>query len=259
MLLRSSLLAMVLIMASSFNVSAIEQTLKINDVPWPPYFFIDNDTKKYTLGIGKEVLNYCLAKSGHKTNYIRLPVKRTHHYMKEGILDITVYSYKKSREEILHYASEPIFISEYGFLVRADSNIDIKKLNDLLPYQIGHLDGLTYTPEYMDIVNQKLLKKEVTIGHNLKAMFAQLLAPQPRFEIMADSKATFHWFAKNEGISDKIKVLDYSLKNKKYFITVSKKSKNISNPKRLLAEMDTCLKQMKLDGSYQSILNTYGQ
>jgi polar amino acid transport system substrate-binding protein len=259
MLLRHSLVVFIIMALISHKVSATEQTLNINDVNWPPYFFIDNDTKEYTLGIGKEVLNYCLTKSGYNTNYIRLPVKRTHHYMKEGILDITVYSYKKSREEILHYASEPIFNSEYGFLVRADSKIKINNLDDILPYQIGHLDGLTYTPEYMEIVNQKLLLDEVTVAHNLKAMFAQLLAPKPRFDIMADSKATFHWFAKNEGVSNKIKVLDYSLKNKDYFITVSKKSKNISDPKALLKAMDSCLIDMKQDGNYQKILTKYGQ
>lgn len=259
MLLKYSLVAIMMVVMLGHKTNATEQVLNINDVNWPPYFFIDNDTKKYTLGIGKEVLNYCLAKSGYKPNYIRLPVKRTHHYMKEGILDITVYSHRKSREEILYYANEPIFNAEYGFLVRADSDIKIKNLNDILPYQIGHLDGLTYTPDYMKIVNQKLLLKEVTVAHNLKAMFAQLLAPTPRFDIMADSKATFHWFAKMQGVSDKIKVLDYNLKNKDYFITVSKKSKNIRDPKQLLNTLDSCLKGMKQDGSYQAILSKYGQ
>ena len=179
--------------------------------------------------------------------------------MEHGLIDLTVYSYRQSREEILYYSKEPIFSSEYGFLVRADSDIDIKKLEDVKPYQIGHLAGLTYTVDYMDIIDEKIKLNQVSIGHSLESMFLQLLAPTPRFEIMADSKSTFNWFAHKKGVSDKVKVLDYTLKNKDYFITISKRSKNIENPLKLLNETDACIQKLKQDGSYKAILTKYGQ
>jgi len=239
------------------TVIADERTVVINDVPWPPYFFIGNEAEQ--LGIGKELLNYCLNKSGYKTKYVRLPIKRTHHYMDKGKIDITVYSYRQSREQILLYSTEPIFSSEYGFLVRADSDINIEKLADVKPLQIGHLAGLTYTPEYMKIIEEKRQQNQVTIGYSLNAMFLQLLSPVPRFDIMSDSKATFYWFAHYTGVSDQVKVLDYTLKNKDYFITVSKQSQNIKKPQALLQETDACIKQLKKDGGYQAILAKYGQ
>jgi polar amino acid transport system substrate-binding protein len=247
----------ILFLCVSCKASATEHTIIINDVPWPPYFFIDPKGDEF--GIGKEVLNYCLTQSGYKVRYARLPIKRTLHYMEHGLIDLTVYSYRQSREEILYYSTEPIFSSEYGFLVRADSSIAIKKIEDVKPYQIGHLAGLTYTVDYMNIVNEKIKLNQVSIGHSLESMFLQLLAPTPRFEIMADSKSTFNWFAHKKGVSDKVKVLDYTLKNKDYFITISKRSKNIENPLKLLNETDACIQKLKQDGSYKAILTKYGQ
>ena len=106
-------------------------------------------------------------------------------------------------------------------------------------------------------MNEKIAKKEVTISHSLEAMFHQLLAPNPRFNIMADSKATFHWFAQKTGVTEQVKVLDFTMKNKDYFITISKRSKNIANGKAFLIETDNCLKNLKKDGGYQAVLNRY--
>ena len=122
-----------------------------------------------------------------------------------------------------------------------------------------NLAGLTYTPEYMAIVNEKIKLNQVTIGHSLESMFLQLLAPTPRFDIMADSKNTFHWFATDKGVSEKVKVLDYTIKHKDYFIAVSKRSKNIANPQALLNKTDTCIRQLNKDGRYQAVLSKYGQ
>lgn len=250
---------MLLCLAYSNTACANERLVNINDIDWPPYFFIDNKTKQFTLGIAKEILNHCLTKSGYAINYIRLPIQHTYDYMEQGMLDITIYSPKKSRNKSLFYAKEPIFSSEYGFMVRADSDIKITQLEDVIPYQIGHLAGLTYTPEYMKIIQDKLELGQVTVAHNLEVMFAQLLAANPRFEIMADSKATFHWYAKKIGVSEQIKVLDYTIKNKNYFITISKRSEQIENPQALLNKTDACIKQLKQSGEYRAILKKYGQ
>jgi len=232
------------------------QQVIINDIDWPPYFMIDS---QYTgSGLAKEIINLCIKRIGQRIEYRQLPIKRTHHFMEAGKLDITVYSYKEKREEILYYAKEPLFNSEYGFMVKADSNIEINSLADLKPYTMGHLAGLTYTPKLKKIIDDKINKNEVVTGYTLKAMFAQLLADIPRFEIMADSKNTFYWEAKKLGVTDKIKVLDYNIKNKTYYITVSKRSKNIKAPKAFLAETDKCLRSIKANGEYQSILARYG-
>ena len=164
------------------------------------------NAQKEGTGLAKEVINLCLQRLEYQVKYQELPVKRTHHFMDVGEIDITVYSYKEEREEILHYGKEVLFNSEYGFVVRADSDIKIDKLDDLSPYLMGHLAGLSYTPELKKIIDDKADIGEVVTGYSLKAMFAQLLADIPRFEIMPNSKHTFYWEAKKLGLADKVKV-----------------------------------------------------
>jgi len=238
----------------AFPLSA-KQTIIINDIYWPPYFFTGD---KQQQGIGKELINICLSQAGYNTEYHRLPVKRTHLYMENGDIDITIYSYRKSREKFVWYGKESLFNTNYGFMVRANSDINITKLADLTPYKMGHLAGLSYSPELMEIIESKAKSKQLTTGYNLVAMFSQLLAPTPRFDIMADAKTTLYWQAQKLGLSDKIKVLDYTINKKNYFITVSKKSKNITDPQAFLKETDQCIKSLKNDGRYQAILSTYG-
>jgi hypothetical protein len=40
----------------------------------------------------------------------------------------------------------PVFSTEYGFAVRANSNIDFQKIEGLEDLVIGHLVGLSNTP-----------------------------------------------------------------------------------------------------------------
>jgi ABC-type amino acid transport substrate-binding protein len=237
-------------------IANANQKIIINDIQWPPYFMINAEQEG--AGLGKDIINLCVQRGGYQVEYHELPIKRTHHFMEVGEVDITVYSYKEKRKEILYYGKEALFNSEYGFMVRRNSDIKIDKLADLEPYVIGHLAGLSYTPELKKIINNKDEIGEVVTGYSLKAMFSQLLAKTPRFEIMADSKITFHWQAKKLGVADKIKVLDYNIKNKAYYITVSKRSKNIKNPKDFLNKIDICLRDIKQSGEFKAILAHYG-
>jgi polar amino acid transport system substrate-binding protein len=240
---------------SCFIVDANQKVI-INDIHWPPYFMIDAEQEGS--GLGKDIINACLPRIGYQVEYNELPIKRTHHFMEMGEIDITVYSYKEKRKEILFYGKEVLFNSEYGFMVRENSEIKIATLNDLSPYVMGHLAGLSYTPKLKKIIQDKDERGEVVTGYSLEAMFAQLLAEIPRFDIMADSKKTFYWQAKKLGVTDKIKVLDYSIKNKAYYITVSKRSKNIKKPQEFLTKIDNCLRDMKRSGEFKTILARYG-
>jgi polar amino acid transport system substrate-binding protein len=214
--------------------------------------------QKEGTGLAKETINLCLQQIGYQAEYHELPIKRTHYFMERGDIDITVYSYKAARTEYLYYAKEALFNSEYGFMVRANSDIQVDDLTDLQPLIIGYLAGLTYTPELKIIIDDKVKLEQVVTGYSLKAMFGQLLAETPRFDIMADSKSTLFWEAKKLGVSDKVKVLDYNIKEKAYYITVSKRSRNIKNPQEFLAKMDVCISNIKHSIEYRKKLMRYG-
>ncbi len=230
-------------------------TVLIDDDDWPPFFMPKNSEMK---GIGKELLNLCINQQEYILNFKVIPIKRTHKYMEVGIIDVNVLSFKEARTKFVIYGKEPLFSTEYGFAVKADSHIDIHSLDDLTPYILGDLSGLSYTLEYNDILAKKRSNKQVSTGYSLDSMFDQMLASTPRFDIMANAKSTISWRAKSLGVSDKVKILDFNLSSKKYFVTVSKKSQNIKNAQVFLSNIDSCLRELKKNGLYQEIMLRYG-
>jgi len=247
-----------LLLLSLWSVTSLlyANTLNLNDIDWPPYLFPESNNQ--LPGLGKDVLNECLPKKHFRLRFNKLPVKRTHRFMQSGELDISLYSYKKEREAFVVYGKVPIFTTEYGFAMRADSDINIEKLEDLQPLMVGHLAGLTHTPELLAIIEQKRLVGEISEGHSIDAMFAQLLSSTPRFDIMPNTKQTFYWRAKSLGVSDKIKVSDFTVAQKDYFVSVSKSTTNISDISSFLNNFDNCITQMHVDGRYAALLRKYG-
>lgn len=231
-------------------------TIIINDLDWPPFFM--PVTGGGSLGLAKELMLECLAQLNYPSEFKSLPIKRTHVYMKSGDIDLTVYSYNTDREAFVVYGKEPLFNSEYGFAVKRSSGITINNVDDLKPLVIGHLSGLTHTPEVLAIVEENRKINKVREGYSVESMLSQLTALPHQFDILPNSKSTLYWYTKVLGLSDQIKVLDYTVKTKRYFLTVSKKSKNIQSPVKFLNEMDQCLVELKKSGKYQQILTNYG-
>lgn len=230
--------------------------LVLNDVDWPPYM-IANKRENFA-GLAKDILRHCLSGSNYELTYVNLPIKRTHLYMQSGRLDISIYSYKPDREAFIDFGKVPIFTSEYGFAVNAKSDIEINSLDDLDPLMIGHMPGLSHTPELMEIIEEKRDYQRVAEGHNVEALFAQMLSPNPRFDIMPNTKATFYWKARELGLSDQIKVLDFVVAEKDYYVTVSKNSKNILEPLVFLEQIDNCLLLIRESGVYSKFAQQYG-
>ncbi len=75
---------------------------------------------------------------------------------------------------------------------------------------------------------------------------------------MPNSKETLLWHAKQLGILDQIAFHEMLKTKKNYYITISKYSKNISNPKQLLKQLDNCVLTPKGNGTYQNISRQYG-
>lgn len=238
------------------STHVIGQAININNIEWPPFFF--SNIKKGQQGFGKEILNFCLSQHGYSYQYKTLPIKRTHTYMQMGEIDISIYSYKKERDMYVHFGKEPIFTSTYGLMSKKEDNIKIEKFDDINKYTIGHLSGLTHTPELLELIKQKAQKNEVSFGLRLDDMFQQMFAIPPRFQLMPNSKETFLWRAKQLGVTEQITVHDFVLAEKNYYVAVSKFSKNIPHPNELLNNIDSCIRKLKLSGLYQQKASKYG-
>lgn len=236
--------------------TATKQRLVLNNIHWPPYLFKTRNTR-YP-GFATEILSGCYNTLGYRPEYIDLPVKRTHFYMKSGELDISIYSFKPERAQFVFYAKIPIFTSEYGFVVAKDSDIQIDKLDDLANYRIGHLAGLSHTPELIEIIEQKKPKQQVVEGNNVDLMLQQLISSPPRIDIIPNSKETFYWRIQEQNLDNELAVLDFSIAEKAYYVTVSKSSNNIGDPQAFLNAIDSCILRAKETGVYTQVRKKYG-
>ncbi len=245
-----------IIFSVSSQSTELNKPIFLNDLKWPPFFFPNLENNQ--TGFGKEILTQCIEEQNFDISFKFLPIKRTHTYMQSGDIDVSIYSYNKNRESFVYYGQEPLFISSYGLASRKSDNITINKLSDITPYVFGDLAGLSHTKELRKIIEAKRTKDEVTTAYDLDAMFGQLLTNPQRFQIMASSKETLKWRSIQLNITEKVTVHDFTIKEKPYFVTVSKFSKNIKEPQIFLKNIDTCIKTLKENNTYAEVAKKYG-
>lgn len=246
--------ALVLLLTLPLPARATMDKIIAIENDWPPYYF---GTKVTTLpGFAREIIEFCAPATGSEVTFSFFPVKRMYAYLKEGKIDLAIFSRKREREKFVHYAQEPIFSSGYRPVVRHDSAITITTLSDFDTLRLGHLAGLKYSPAFLSYLNAR--KSDETVitttsgGHTLRMLLENII------DIYVDTRETVLWRAQEYGVSDAIKILDYDIKSSDYFITIAKNSPRITTPKKLLSLFDTCLKEMREDGNYARIAAKYG-
>jgi polar amino acid transport system substrate-binding protein len=227
--------------------------VRINDNDWPPYFFKGRENAPK--GLGKELLEACIPKTGYEYRFSHLPIKRMWGSIQSGELDINIFSYRPDRESMLHYGKEPIYTASYRPVVRASSKLSIESIQDFRGLKLGHLAGLKYSPEFLSYVEGKVQNGQVYVSNSNQAILRMLLAG--RIDVFVNTNDTVLWNAKGLGVGKHIKILDFDVQSGDYFVTLSKRSGRIEDKKRFLQIVDECLIDLKKTGQYAEILNRY--
>jgi hypothetical protein len=230
----------------------------VNDVEWEPYFFASK--KDSPPGFAKEMLIYCLDRTIVSKNYkfFVSPIKRTHNMAERGNLDIVVYSKNEKREKFLHYNTEPLFNVSYRPFVKTESkDITISKVSDLDKYTIGHIDGISLNKELREYLKSRD-KSLPSVDTSEKQLFNIRKIIKGRFQVGIENYHSAMWVAHKMKLSDQIKALPFEFFRKNYYLTVSKKSKNISEPKKFLKSFDSCLIELKKTSTFTKMLSRYG-
>ncbi|MFC1853742.1 substrate-binding periplasmic protein [candidate division CSSED10-310 bacterium] len=238
----------------SVQVVAEPNTILMNDSRWPPFFFAGDQLAPP--GAAKEILEICFDETGYPVEFTFFPINLLHKYLEIGRLDLNVYSFKPQREAILYYGKEALYRTSYRPFVRWDSPIQIKSLRDFDNLVIGHLEGVTYSERYLAYLRKKQAQgKVLTVRSNV---YGLTMLIKKRIDILVEADSTIFWFAKQLGVTDKIKMLDFDIRTADYFLTVSKKSRKIKDPQKFLAKIDECIRGLKKDGRYAEIMKKYG-
>lgn len=228
--------------------------LRIVENDWPPYFFQHKPDK--LSGFARELLNICIPALGYQAEFTFYPVKRMYSYLEEGKLDIALFSYKESRESMLYFGHEPLFVSGYRPVVRAGSKIRIRDLTDFDNLRIGHLAGLKYSESFLSYIDKR--SKAGTLITTTTGDSCLRMLNEGIIDIFVDTEDTVRWRAQQIGLSDRIEILDYDIRTSPYFVTFSKASNRIADKTTFLEQMDQCLKAIKTDGRYKKIACKYG-
>lgn len=244
-----------LLLFFSTQVIAEKAAVKLNDNDWPPFFFGGEYNDISSKGIGKEVLDRCLPSTGYEHEYTFYPIARMRKYMEEGKLDINIYSYRPSRESFLVYGKESIFSAGYRPVVRKNQNITINSIADFDKYQLGHLLGLRYSPEFYEYVMLRHEQERLITTTRSSYVLKMLMSEQ--IDVFVGISQSALWYAKEAGVTHQIEVLDFDIKTSDYFVTLSKRSNRVKDKALFLSQVDQCIRTIKDNGEYKRILDRY--
>lgn len=226
----------------------------ISDPDWPPYFF--KGAAYQPPGFAKELISLCVPEAGYRPEFIHFPIKRMRYFMEEGKIDVHIFSYKKERESFLLYAKEPIFSASYRPFVHIDNPIVINQQDDFDGLVLGHLQGLRYSNEFYQYIEQRIEQNAIRVVGSNNALLKLLL--DQKIDIFVNTSDTMFWLAQSMAERHNIKMLDYDIQTKNYFFSLAKKSKAIVNKQQFLDDIDRCLSNLKKKGDYQAIASRYG-
>jgi ABC-type amino acid transport substrate-binding protein len=251
---RSILVPLLLGSGLAFGAAAPQPTIRINDATWPPYFYQDRAPGQKA-GIAKDIIQICLPRMKRNFEYRQLPIERMQNLMQSGEIDINFYSYKKERESFVTFGKELAFSTEYLPVVRKDADITIRSLADFDRYKLGHTIGLRYGPEFWDYIQKRKRQNDLDETSSNESNLKKLLAG--RIDVFVADAASIRTLAADLGLQDRIKVLDFRVYEGAYYLSLSKKSPRVGDHKAFAQEFDHCLADLKKDGTYCRIFETY--
>lgn len=227
--------------------------IEINDSDWPPYFFAGQKDKPD--GFAKELLKHCLDKNKIRAIFRPVGIKRAVKELKQGTLDINIYSRDQRRQDYLIFGSEPLFKDEYKPVLRHDDPRKIKTLADFDSLRVGNLAGLAHTPEFDRYLNRRSRRDGVATVNHQQLNLDMLIAK--KIDVFVNTTATVLWQARQSGYSDRIKFADYVIKSKEYLVTVSRKSPRIKSPQTLISKIDQCIATTRESPLYKALIKKY--
>ncbi|MFO1188091.1 MAG: hypothetical protein U1E97_00490 [Alphaproteobacteria bacterium] len=65
------------------------------------------------------------------------------------------------------------------------------------------------------------------------------------------------WDARRLDLADSLKVIEFDVQRADYFVTVSRASPRVGDKAAFVASVDDCIREIKADGRYESILARY--
>lgn len=230
-------------------------TLKAVTLNYPPF---GSETQEGCVGVSCELIEEALKRSGKKLKVSFVPWKRALAEVRLGNADM-VFNAAQTPER-LRYAHFPVEVLENEmsvFFVRKDSNIKIDpKFQNVKHLRLGIQDGFFYGKNLNRAIERHKFK-QVTAVNDLGTNVKKLM--NKRIDTFAGNYfTTMHYLQENDLVSHFDIVTDqqgqFVVAGKtKTYVAFSKKTV----PYPIVEQVGEALRVMKLDGTYQKIINKY--
>jgi polar amino acid transport system substrate-binding protein len=212
----------------------------------PPYYFYHNGQ---ATGVCVDVLHRVAQDLNITISYKNYPWKRLLSSAQQGQVDGIMPLFRTAeRESYLHFDGLDIASETNSFFTWKDSEIIYDgSFQSLAPYPLGVVSEYSYGK---DFDNSNEFTKVVTQSdQHLIEMFKF-----KRFSIGVANQGVTKFYAKKEGIAEKIQFLSPVISKEQLYIGFSK----IRGHELLAKEFAQSLKKLKETGVYQKILRKYG-
>jgi len=202
------------------------------------------------VGINVEIIRKVFQRMGMTVKLELMPWERCKKMVEDGTADGFFSPFKTpEREKLYHFTGEPLMIEKNVLVVTKDSNIrfngDIKAMNS---YTFGIILGYATLDKYQKDGTITKINTNKTVSEALHKLVAG-----HGIDIYVNNDLTVKYTAKQEGLSDKLKILDPPFSETPSYLAFTKK-RDMST---IAAKFESELKKIKADGTYKKIMDSY--
>ncbi len=214
-----------------------------------PFSYEENGEAK---GIFLDLVREAFRRMDYKFSMKFYPWARGLNMLENGNVDALCTTAKQPERERFADYSQPVVPYTQSLFVLRDSQISFDgSVESLRPYTIGIVEGYTYDQKFEAAFKDGRLKSEPV---NLaERNFEKLLGG--RIDICMEGKYVGLYTLKKLGYSDKVKLLSPDVRDIHLYLAFSKKR----NLAPLIEKFNKTLQEMKDDGTYQKIIDSYAK
>ena len=233
-----------IIFACFLSIASTAEKLVVVADEWPPF----SGERLPNKGISPHIITSVLRKAGYEVDVKILPWARIMHGAKNNEFDIVgSLFYSEDLLPFMEY-SDPYYDTDIVFVKKKSSTITYTNLKELTPHRIAVGDGFLYSPAFD---NANYLNKIIA---TTTLQCVQLVA-HDRADITLDSIDVLNYTLDNEAkeIKNKLEYMTPKLSTQSLYMAVNN---SLANRKKIIDDFSTTLNAMKLDGTYQALINS---
>lgn len=216
---------------------------------FPPFSYEENGVVK---GIFIDLVREAFNRMGYKISIQVYPWARAINMLENGNTDALCTIYKNAERESFADFTDPVVPDTQSLFVLRDSKIIFDgSLESLRPYTIGMMEGYSYGETFDAAFKEGRLKSEAV--NLVDRNFEKLIGG--RIDICIEDRYVGLYTLKKLGYGDKVKILSPDVRNTHLYLAFSKKR----NLLPVIGKFNETLQQMKDDGTYQKIVDSYAK